>query len=142
MSRTVRVVAAVFHAGNQVLACRRKPEKSAGGKWEFPGGKIETNESAEEALQRELIEELDVHVKAVGSLIWRETTTISDLSIDLACYWVETDAFPKSSTDHNELRWCRVQELGQLDFAAADKPVVRELNRLEAVSGSISKMKG
>lgn len=142
MSGTVRVVAAVFQAGSQVLACKRKPEKAAGGKWEFPGGKVESNESAEAALRRELIEELNVHIKAVGGLIWRETTTDSDLSIDLACYWVKTDAFPSSSTDHDELRWCFVEELGQLDFAEADKPAVRELERLETVSGSINKMEG
>lgn len=142
MSGTVRVVAAVFQAGSQVLACKRKPEKAAGGKWEFPGGKVEPGESAEEALRRELIEELDVRIKAVGGLIWRETTTDSNSSIDLACYWVEPDAVPTSSTDHDELRWCFVEELGQLDFAEADKPIVRELERIETDSGSMSKTEG
>lgn len=142
MSGTLRVVAAVFQAGSQVLACKRKPEKAAGGKWEFPGGKVEANESAEEALRRELIEELDVHIKTVGDLIWRETTTTTNPSVDLACYRVETDIFPSSSTDHDELRWCLVEELSQLDFADADKPAVRELERIETVSGFLSKKKG
>lgn len=142
MSETLRVVAAVFQTGSQVLACKRKPEKAAGGKWEFPGGKVEAHESAEEALRRELIEELDVHVKTVGDLIWRETTTTSNLSVDLACYWVETDTYPSSSTDHDELRWCFLEELAQLDFAEADKPAVRELERIQTVSGSITKMEG
>lgn len=142
MSGTLRVVAAVFQAGNQVLACKRKPEKAAGGKWEFPGGKVEANESAEEALRRELIEELDVHIKVVGGLIWRETTTSSNSSVDLACYWVETDAFPSSSTDHDELRWCFVEELGQLDFAEADLPTVRELERSGVVTNSSGEKEG
>lgn len=142
MSETLRVVAAVFQTGSHVLACKRKPEKAAGGKWEFPGGKVEAHESAEEALRRELIEELDVHVKTVGDLIWRETTTTSTQSIDLACYWVETDTFPNSSTDHDELRWCFVEELAQLDFADADKPAVREIERIETVSGILSKKEG
>lgn len=142
MSGTLRVVAAVFQTGPQVLACRRKPEKAAGGKWEFPGGKVEANESPEEALRRELVEELDVHVNTIGGLIWRETTTSSSSSVDLACYWVDTDTFPRSSTDHDELRWCFVEELNQLDFADADKPAVRELERLETASGSLGKREG
>ena len=103
MSRTLRVVAGVFQSENQVLVCKRKPGKAAGGKWEFPGGKMEAGESAEEALRRELIEELNVQIANVGGLIWRETTTNSSSSVDLACYWVETDTFPISSTDHDEL---------------------------------------
>lgn len=142
MSGTLRVVAAVFQDGSQVLACKRRPEKAAGGKWEFPGGKVEAHESAEEALRRELIEELDVHIKTVGDLIWRETTTTSDPPVDLACYWVETDTFPRSSTDHDELRWCLVEELGQLDFADPDKPAVRELGRIATGSSFLSKKEG
>ncbi|MCU4298607.1 (deoxy)nucleoside triphosphate pyrophosphohydrolase [Brevibacterium permense] len=129
MSETLRVVAAVFHAGNQVLACRRKPEKTAGGKWEFPGGKVEAGESAEEALQRELAEELSLENSSIGSLISRDTTTTTRTSIDLACYWAETETRPQRSTDHDELRWCSVEELDHLDWAEPDLPVVRLIQR-------------
>lgn len=142
MSRTHRVVAGVFQSENQVLVCKRKPGKAAGGKWEFPGGKMEAGESAEEALRRELIEELNVQIANVGGLIWRETTTNSSSSVDLACYWVETDTFPISSTDHDELRWCFVEELKQLDFAEADIPVVRELVRITTTSDSVGEQRG
>ena len=142
MSKTLHVVAAVFQSGNQILACRRKPGKASGGKWEFPGGKLETGESAEGALRRELLEELHVQVRNVGELLWRETTTSSSSSIDLACYWVEADTLPVSSTDHDELRWCFVEELIQLDFAEADKPAVRELERIATGSDPFSKKRG
>ena len=142
MSRTLRVVAGVFQSENQVLVCKRKPGKAAGGKWKFPGGKMEAGESAKEALRRELIEELNVQIANVGGLIWRETTTNSSSSIDLACYWVETDTFPISSTDHDELRWCFVEELNQLDFAEADIPVVRELVRVTTTSDSVGEQRG
>lgn len=127
MSETLRVVAAVFQAGNQVLACRRKPEKAAGGKWEFPGGKVETGESAEEALRRELAEELSVDNSSIGHLISRDTTTTARTSIDLACYWVESETLPQRSTDHDELRWCSVEELDHLDWAEPDIPTVRHI---------------
>lgn len=127
-----------------MLVCKRKPGKAAGGKWEFPGGKLEVGESAEEALRRELIEELNVQIANVGGLIWRETTTYSSSSapVDLACYWVEADTLPVSSTDHDELRWCFVEELKQLDFAEADIPVVRELIRITTTSDSVGEQRG
>lgn len=125
MSGTLRVVGAVFRAGDKILACRRNPDKAAGGKWEFPGGKVEAGESAEEALRRELAEELSVGISGVGPLISRETTD----SIDLACYWVSSDALPHASTDHDEFRWCSAGELHQLDWAAADLPTVHKLQR-------------
>src|SRR5699024_11308676 len=129
MSKTLHVVAAVFQSGKQIPAGRRMPGKASGGKWEFPGGKLETGESAEGALRRELLEELHVQVRNVGELLWRETTTSSSSSIDLACYWVEADTLPVSSTDHDELRWCFVEELIQLDFDGADTHAGRELGR-------------
>ena len=129
MSRTVRVVAAVLHAGNQVLACRRKPEKAAGGKWEFPGGKVEAGESAEEALQRELAEELSLENSSIGKLISRDTTTTARTSIDLACYWVKSETRPQRSTDHDELRWCSVEDLDHLDWAEPDLPAVALIQR-------------
>lgn len=130
MSGTLRVVAAVFQSGSQVLACKRRPEKAAGGKWEFPGGKVEAGESAEEALRREIAEELGLEISSIGRLISRNTTTIDRTSIDLACYWVESKILPHWSTDHDELRWCSVDELNQLDWAEPDLPTVRLIERI------------
>lgn len=129
MGEPLRVVAAVFSADDQVLACRRKQGKAAGGKWEFPGGKVEAGESAEEALRRELAEELGLENCSIGRLITRCTTTTARQPIDLACYWVESETTPQRSTDHDELRWCSVEELGRLDWADPDIPTVGHIQR-------------
>ncbi|WP_193071294.1 (deoxy)nucleoside triphosphate pyrophosphohydrolase [Brevibacterium sp. FME37] len=134
MSKTLRVVAAIFHSEGRVLVCRRNPEKAAGGKWEFPGGKVENGESPEEALLRELAEELNVGAATIGSLVSRSTTTTGEAAIDLACYWVKAESVPQSSTDHDELRWTAIGELSELDWAAPDLPAVRELQQSTVLS--------
>ncbi|WP_298227014.1 (deoxy)nucleoside triphosphate pyrophosphohydrolase [Gryllotalpicola sp.] len=121
MTAPVEVVAGVFLDGTRVLACRRAPHTTAAGKWEFPGGKVEPGESSQDALARELHEELGVAV-AVGRLIVRETTG----TIDLAVYEVEpVDGFPTRSTDHDELLWIGLAVIGSLDWADPDRPAVR-----------------
>lgn len=130
--RTIRVVAGVFTSGDRVLACRRAPGKNAAGQWEFPGGKIEPGESREEALARELLEELNVAV-TVGALIDRATTRVGALRIDLACYEVTALAeVPSTSSDHDELRWVTVPELAKLGWATPDLPTVNALERRAA----------
>ena len=58
--RRLEVVAAVFVRDSTVLACRRAPGKTAAGKWEFPGGKVDDDETSEAALVREIHEELGI----------------------------------------------------------------------------------
>ncbi|MGY5764719.1 (deoxy)nucleoside triphosphate pyrophosphohydrolase [Brachybacterium sp. DNPG3] len=118
------VVGAIIRDGDTVFAARRNPERSAGGLWEFPGGKVEQGESHEQALVRELREELDVDV-AVGALAARCTTPLGARLIDLACYWATLDGdAPVASTDHDAFRWVPLTELDGLDWSPADVPIV------------------
>ncbi|HEY5221547.1 MAG TPA: (deoxy)nucleoside triphosphate pyrophosphohydrolase [Microbacteriaceae bacterium] len=125
----LRVVAAVIIRDGCVLACRRNAARSAGGLWEFPGGKVELGESPEHALRREIREELDAEIE-VGELIHRATTPTDTAHIDLSSYEaLLTDAAPTRSTDHDVLRWLRPNQLSELEWARPDLPVVELLGQ-------------
>ena len=119
----IEVVAAVFVRGSEVLACKRAPGKSAAGKWEFPGGKVDDGETPELALVREIREELGVSI-SVGDLVDRSVTSVGDVEIDLACYLVSSLDIPTTSTDHDELRWVPITSLPSLEWATPDLPAV------------------
>lgn len=119
----IEVVAAVFVQEGEVLACKRAPGKSAAGKWEFPGGKIDDGETPELALVREIQEELGVSI-SIGDLVDRSVTKVGEAEIDLACYLVSSVDTPTTSTDHDEMRWVPINSLGSLDWAAPDLPAV------------------
>lgn len=128
MPTTVEVVAAVLLDGDRVLACRRLPAKAAGGKWEFPGGKVEANESPMDALAREIDEELGIGI-VIGALLDRTTTPVGDAVIDLSCYRVETPhALTMQSRDHDQVEWVSLSGIAELDWAEPDKPMVRKLH--------------
>lgn len=127
MMEVIRVVGAVIEHRGMILACRRHPDKAEGGKWEFPGGKIESGESPQQALSREISEELDLHDAEVRDLITRATTQSGDKCIDLACYRVDVTSPPISSTDHDSMKWCTREQLTVLNWAKADLPTVNTL---------------
>ncbi|OUE21903.1 CTP pyrophosphohydrolase [Clavibacter michiganensis] len=123
----LEVVAAVLIRDGRALACRRAAHKPGAGTWEFPGGKVEPGEAPEAALAREIREELGVDV-TVGALVDRSEVPVGDRVIDLACYLVDpVGPLPTASTDHDELRWVPVADLGDLDWSAPDLPAVRRL---------------
>ena len=80
----MEVVAAVFTDGERVLACRRREHLMAGGRWEFPGGKLEAGESPDVALAREIEEELGVEIE-VGDLLDSTTSIVDGVEITLSC---------------------------------------------------------
>lgn len=123
----LRVVAAILFDGQEVLACRRKPERSAGGLWEFPGGKIEPSETPAAALIREIREELNVSI-IVDDELSTDVTPVPGGSIELVCLRARLKgARPIDSSDHDRLLWLRAADLDQLEWAAPDRPAVRRL---------------
>lgn len=126
-SPIVRVVGAVIVRDGTVFAARRNPERSAGGLWEFPGGKVEPGETPEEALVRELAEELSI-IATVGVIVDRSLSTVGDKTIELSCYLTTlTGTEPVSSSDHDAMQWIPLPELGHWDWAPGDVPIIPRL---------------
>jgi 8-oxo-dGTP diphosphatase len=127
-SRSVRyVVAALILRGNEVLICQRRPDQAMALKWEFPGGKMEPGESPEQALIRELEEELGIRAM-IGTLVAHVRHTYRNgSSVDLQFFAVHQ--FEGEITNHifNDLRWCKLRDLPGYDFLAADRGLVRDL---------------
>src|SRR5699024_7757307 len=99
-----------------VLAFRRCAEKSAGGKWEFPGGKVEQTETQSAALAREIREEIGIEI-CVDQLVARACTPVDSRVIDLSCYWVTVQIFPTAVIDHAAILWVTLSNLWTLDSA-------------------------
>ncbi|OFQ53379.1 (deoxy)nucleoside triphosphate pyrophosphohydrolase [Corynebacterium sp. HMSC074H12] len=124
MSSPIRVVGAVFAKGNRFLACRKAPGKSLAGQWEFPGGKIELGETPEQALAREIKEELSV-TATVGDKV---TTTVYEYdfaTIELTTFLCTIESGDLALSDHDASRWVSPSEAQELDWAPADIPAVK-----------------
>ena len=121
------VVAALILRGDQVLICQRRPDQPMALKWEFPGGKMELGESAEQALRRELDEELGI-AATIGSRVARIRHTYrSGSAVDLQFFAVHEFGGDIINRIFNDLRWCSLKDLPGYDFLAADRDLVRDL---------------
>lgn len=123
----MQVVAAISIRGGLVLCCRRLFGISHGGLWEFPGGKIEPNESDHGALIREIAEELSQQI-TVNELFLVSNFVSGDTNIELRAYFVtgiSKSVLPGNS--HIEVKWLPVSELDTLSWAPADIPIVNRL---------------
>lgn len=126
--KVVLVVAGVFQRGHEFLLFQRLDKGIAPGKWEFPGGKLEENESEKIALQRELLEELSIHVE-VGEFIAESFWQSGDRTIHLKAYYVIGETSKIQLVDHQNLQWVAQSELLKFDLAPADIPIVEVLQR-------------
>lgn len=109
-----------------ILICQRPAHKLYPGEWEFPGGKVEPGESVEQALARELDEELGIRVEAARPLI-RLRHVYPELSVDLDTWLVTRFAGTPVSTEHPGMAWVPPDELPRWKLLAADRPIVSAL---------------
>lgn len=119
----VRVVAAVLVREGRVLAAKRAPGKREAGLWELPGGKVEPGEDDAAALARELEEELGVRV-SVGAVVGESVHAYGHGTVRLValrCALIEGE--PRA-LDHAEVRWLGADELGSVEWAPADVPLL------------------
>ncbi|MGA2478145.1 MAG: (deoxy)nucleoside triphosphate pyrophosphohydrolase [Spirochaetia bacterium] len=120
------VTAAIIEQDGRVFIAKRRPGKHMGGKWEFPGGKIEPGESPEESLARELREELAVEAQ-VGEFLCRCSYAGDGVSLELLVYRASISAGTPQLLEHQEMRWVLPEELLSYDLADSDRKVVENL---------------
>ncbi len=100
-------------------------------KWEFPGGKIRDNETAEECLMRELEEELGIRVR-VGAGLAPSTHRYPDFTITLYPFLCTIDSGDVALLEHAEIAWVKPQRLPELEWADADRPIVEAFLKIAA----------
>ena len=126
--KKIEVVAAIIQNQDKILCAQRGPAKLdyVSHKWEFPGGKLEPGESLEQAIEREIHEELKLNIIA-GELYYTVEHQYPDFHITMHAFICHSDSFDITLTEHIETRWLNPDELGGLDWAEADIPIVRKL---------------
>lgn len=126
MGHERQVTAAILEKDGNILIAKRRKGRTLGGKWEFPGGKIEPGETPQGCLRRELKEEFGIETE-VGDFFCSSLFQYSFIWIELLVYKVKYISGDFCVNEHDDAKWVNPDELNNYDFMDADKPVVRRL---------------
>lgn len=121
------VVAALIVRGGEVLICQRRPDQPMALQWEFPGGKIEPGESPEQALARELDEELGIQATIGQRVTHIRHNYRHGGAVDLQFFAVYEFSGELQNRIFQQLKWVKLEELPEYDFLAADRGLIRDL---------------
>ena len=123
--KTIRVVAAVIKDGDKIFATERGYGDLKGG-WEFPGGKIEEGETPQEALIREIKEELDVDIE-VHELIGTVEYDYPKFHLSMDCFWCEIIKGELVLKEHQAARWLTKENINDVEWLPADIELVNKI---------------
>ncbi len=127
--KQVTVTAGLITHNNRYLIAQRRLDKSLGGFWEFPGGKIEPGETCEQCLQREIKEEFDISVD-VKDFVSEITHNYDTFQLHMSLYNATWDGQGKIRIcDHEQFAWVTLEEMKNYQWAAADIPFVESLTK-------------
>lgn len=125
----INVVAAVIcNEDNKILIAQRNLKKSQGGLWEFPGGKIEQGETKEQAIIREIKEEMNLDIK-VEKYLAEKTFEYPEKVINLIALKCRIISGKIMLNEHEDVKWINKDEFKQFDFAPADSFIVENIRR-------------
>jgi 8-oxo-dGTP diphosphatase len=131
MPKQINVVGAVLVRDGKILAAQRSQSMSLPGLWEFPGGKIEPGETPEEALAREMREELLCDV-TIGDHVETTSHEYDFGVVTLSTFYAKLTGREPKLTEHSEIKWLAPEDLHQVEWAPADVPAVQKLAKSAA----------
>ena len=124
----LEVVAGLVRDGERFLICQRPAHKARGLMWEFAGGKVENGETGQQALKRELREELGIEVE-VQEQVADVSYAYPELTVHLTLYGAAIVHGTPQLLEHNDLRWIALDEAYDGEFCPADQLLLAELRR-------------
>lgn len=125
--KTIRVTAAVIRRDDRVFATARGYGDYKGG-WEFPGGKIEPGETPQEALAREIREELDTDI-LVGDLIDTIEYDYPEFHLSMDCFWCSIRSGNLTLREADAARWLTAETLDSVDWLPADRSLIGKIRQ-------------
>lgn len=126
--KEVEVVAGIIKFNDEILCTQRDESKNeeVSFKWEFPGGKIEEGESGEDALKREIREELNMDIE-VGEYFMEVKYAYSSFNLKMHTYFCVTHSKDLELLVHKNFKWIKMENLDTLDWAPADRVIIERL---------------
>lgn len=125
--KTIRVVAAVIRNNNRIFATARGYGEQKGG-WEFPGGKIEAGETPQQALRREMLEELDTEIE-VGELIDTIEYDYPTFHLSMDCFWCTIVNGSLTLKEAESAKWLSKEELYSVPWLPADITLIDKIEK-------------
>lgn len=126
--KAIKVTAAIIIKNGTVFIAQRSKDDQLSGKWEFPGGKIESNETPQECLKRELFEEFGIQTKILDYL-GESLYDYGNKLIHLFGYFAEHLSGEFTLQVHQNYKWISLNELDNIDWALADIELVKQLKQ-------------
>lgn len=124
--KQIEVVAAIIHDETERIFATQRGYGDFKDGWEFPGGKMEQGETPEDALRREIWEELETKI-VVERLIQTVEYDYPNFHLTMHCYWCHIECGVLTLKEHEAARWLTREQLGSVDWLPADKIVVEKI---------------